>query len=101
MSYAFYYDVPGDEQMYRQVKEGIGDEQPKGLIVHVVVNTDAGLRHIDVWETKEDWERFRDERVEPAVYAVLTSAGVSEVPPDPPVQQLSLVDVWIGAAGLS
>ena len=38
MSYAFFYDVPGDEQMYRQVKEGIGDEQPKDIeVIRLIV----------------------------------------------------------------
>jgi hypothetical protein len=97
VSYAFFYDVPGSEQMYQQVKEAIGDEPPKGLIVHLVVHTDTGLRHINLWETREDWDRFRDERVEPAVHAVLTAAGFSELPPDPVVQELSLLDVWIGS----
>jgi hypothetical protein len=97
MSYALLYDVPADEQMYRQVKAAIGDEQPKGLVVHVVVQTDGGLRHIGVWDSKEDWQRFHDERVEPAVHTVLTGLGFTELPPDPPVQELRLVDVWVGA----
>ena len=96
MSYAFFYDVPADERMYRQVKEAIGDEQPNGLVAHVVVQTESGLRHIDVWDTKEEWERYRDERVEPAVHKVLTAAGFTELPPDPPVQELLLIDVWTG-----
>jgi hypothetical protein len=97
MSHAFSYEVPASEQMYRQVKEAIGDGQPKGLIVHLVVRVDGGLRHIEVWESKDDWGRFHDERVEPAVHQVLTAAGFTEMPPDPPVEELALVDVWIGA----
>jgi hypothetical protein len=96
MSYAMLYDVPADERMYRRVKAAIGDEQPKGLIVHLVVQTDGGLRHIGVWDSEEDWQRFHDDRAEPAVHAVLTSAGFTEMPPDPPVQELKLVDVWLG-----
>ena len=96
MPYAFCYDVPADKDMYRQVKARIGDEQPNGLIAHLVVQADRGLRHIGVWETQEDWQRFHDERVEPAVHAVLTAAGFTELPPDPPVEELKLIDVWIG-----
>ena len=55
-----------------------------------------GLRHIGVWDSQEAWQRFHDERVEPAVHAVLTAAGFTEMPPDPPVEELKLVDVWVG-----
>jgi hypothetical protein len=97
VSYALFYDVPADEQMYRQVRAAIGDEQPRGLVVHLVVQVDTGLRHIGVWDSEADWQRFHDERVEPAVHTVLTAAGFTELPPDPPVQELDVVDVWLGA----
>jgi len=97
MSYAFQYEIPADERMYRQVRAGIGDEQPKGLVAHLVVEVEGGLRHIDVWDSQEDWQHFHDERVEPAVHAVLSAAGFTEMPPDPPVQELKLIDVWLGA----
>lgn len=67
MPYALQYDAPADEQFYRRVAAEIGDEQPKGLVAHLVVKRDGGLHHIEVWESKEDWERFRAERVEPAL----------------------------------
>jgi hypothetical protein len=97
MSYALLYDVPADEQMYRQVRAAIGDEQPEGLVAHLVLQTDDGLRHIGVWESQEDWQRFHDARVEPAVHTVLAAAGFTEMPSDPPVEELKLIDVWIGA----
>jgi hypothetical protein len=46
-----------------------------------------------VWESKEDWERFREERVEPAVGNVLATIGVTEAPPRPPVEEMDLIDV--------
>jgi len=94
MTYALTYEVPADEQMYQLVKDGIGPETPEGLIVHLVVKSDGGLQHIGLWESKGDWQRFHDERVEPAVHDVLSAAGFVEMPPDPPVRELSLVDVW-------
>lgn len=96
MSYAFHYDVPADEQVYQQIKTAIGDERPKGLVAHLVLEVEGGLRHIDVWDSQDDWERFHDERVEPAVHAVLSAAGFTEMPPEPPVHELKLVDVWLG-----
>jgi hypothetical protein len=94
MPYAFFYDVPGDEHIYRKVKAEIGEEQPKGLLVQVVAKrNEGGLRHFNVWESKEDWERFREERVEPAVGNVLATIGVTEAPPRPPVEEMDLIDV--------
>src|SRR2546423_15072193 len=97
MPYAFSYDVPGDEAMYAKVKELIGHEPPKGLVVHLAIETDRGLRHIGVWDSQEDWQRFHDERSQPAVRQVLTRAGFGEMPPDPPLDVLKLVDLWLGS----
>lgn len=67
---AVEYEVPGDEQIYDRVKAAIGQAGSEGLIVHLVVKNPSGLRHVEVWESKESWERFRDEEVQPAVAAV-------------------------------
>ena len=97
MPYAFFYDVPGNEQLYRRVQSEIGDEAPKGLIVHLVVKQDDGLRHFNVWDSPEDWERFRTERVDPAVSKVLDAIGIT--PPGRPEEHiLDVVDVATTAA---
>lgn len=97
MPYAFQLDIPTDEQFYEKVKAEIGDEQPQGLISHLVVKQDGGLRHIDVWESKEDWDRFSAERVGPAVGKLLRASGATDLPPAPVEQELDVVDTWIGA----
>ena len=96
MAYACQYDVPADEQFYRRVMAEIGDEQPKGLVAHLVVKRDQGLRHIEVWDSKDDWERFRTERVDPALDRVFAAAGFAGRPPRPPEQELDLVDALVG-----
>jgi len=96
VSHAFYYDVPGDEAMYRQVKDRIGDEVAHGLVVQVVTRIEGGLRHLDVWQSREHWQRYQRERVGPAVGAVLATAGI---PPHgaPPVEhELDLVHLDVG-----
>jgi hypothetical protein len=96
MSYAFYYDVPGNEALYQQVKHRIGDEPAEGLVLHVVTKIDGGLRHLNVWQTAEDWNRYQRERVVPAVGVVLEAAGIP-APAGPPVEQeLHIVDLEIG-----
>ncbi len=97
MPYALQYDVPADEQFYRRVAAEIGDEQPKGLVAHLVVKRDGGLRHIEVWDSKEEWERFRTERIEPALDKVFAAAGFAHRPPRPPMQEMDLVDVRVGS----
>jgi len=96
MPYACSYEVPADEQLYRTVKSEIGEEAPKGLVVHLVVHSEGGLRHIGVWESRADWERFRDDRVQPAVGRVLTAAGFDQLPPRPVEEELDVVDVVTG-----
>ena len=97
MPYACSYEVPADEQTYQRVKTEIGDDAPAGLVLHLVVRSDRGLRHIGVWESQADWERFRRERVEPAVGKVLRAAGVTQPPPRPVEHELQVVDVMTGA----
>ena len=94
MTYAFFYDVPGDEELYQRVKAALGDDPPKGQVAHLVVKVEGGLRHVNVWESEADWARYRDERVGPAVGKVLAAAGIAERPPRPVEQRLDVVDVW-------
>jgi hypothetical protein len=48
-----------------------------------------------VWESRQDWERFRQERVGPAVGKVLAVAGITERPPEPVEQRLDVVDIMV------
>ena len=96
MTYAFIQNVPADETMYAQIKAKLGDEPPKGLIAHVVIKQEAGLRYVDVWETQADWERFRDEEVEPAVDAVLSAIGLPHDHSLVHTEEVTIVDAWLG-----
>ena len=37
MTYTFVQDVPIDAAFYARIKQGLGDEPPKGLISHVAI----------------------------------------------------------------
>lgn len=96
MPYALEYEVPADAAFYNRVKEGVGEERPHGLLAHIVTETPRGLRHLGVWDTKQDWDRFREERVEPALEKALAEVGRPGRPPQPPTQELRVVDVILG-----
>jgi len=54
---------------YDQVLEKMGltpgGSVPPGAISHWVAKTDDGMRVVDVWETRERYERFAQEQIGP------------------------------------
>ena len=97
MPYTLEFEVPGDEALYERVKDAIGDEHPSGLLVHMVVKTADGLRHIEVWNTVGEHERFHRDRVEPAVLTVLQSIGFTGSLPPHDHDELDLIDLQVAA----
>jgi hypothetical protein len=98
MAYAFQQDVPINMDIYRTIVERLGVTPPDGLIVHVVIERERGLRYIDVWESQAQHQRFVDERLHPIIGDVLRDAGFATMPPQPETIVLEVTDVW-GAAG--
>ncbi len=95
MTYAFTQDVPIDAAFYRRVLEGLGDDPPEGLIVHLAVERpEGGLRYFDVWESEEDWDRFAEERLHPVVHPLLSGLFGDNFPPEPERVPLPVVHVW-------
>ena len=97
MSYAFTRDVPADEHHYAEVRTAIGAAVPEGLIVHLVVRRDGGLRYIDVWDSEAHWRRFHDERIGPAVRKVMAAHGMTRPGTSAPYEPMELIDVWVPA----
>jgi len=57
---------------------------PEGLQVHIAGMDDSGqFRVIDVWDSREQHDRFRDERLIPAIREVAQERGFPE-PSGPP-----------------
>lgn len=79
-TYAYVQDVAEEWEVYERLAAALGDAVPVGLIVHVAGPTDSGYRIIDVWESRAAWERFRDERLRPAVRKV-AGTGSAVRPP--------------------
>jgi hypothetical protein len=74
-----------NEQMYDAVQEKLGDEMPAGMIVHTSGNADA-FQIVDIWESREAHDRFVQDRLVPAINAVMRDMGMDEVQ-GPPLDQ--------------
>ena len=95
MPYAFTQDVPIDAVFYRRIVEGLGEEPAKGLITHIALERpEGGLRYIDVWESKEECDRFGDERLHPVVHDLLREVFGDQLPDEPERTPLSVIHVW-------
>lgn len=82
MTYAYTVDVPAPIEMYDVVHAEVdrrGGGHADGLIVHLARATAAGFQVLEVWESKEQCDRFGAEVVGPAM-AQLGAGGVPEPP---------------------
>ena len=69
-------------EWYERLSAELGDERPRGLLVHVAGEHEGNLRVIEVWESEEDYRRFRDERLVPGLTKLIGPDAVSsEWPP--------------------
>jgi quinol monooxygenase YgiN len=94
VAYALVQDVAASWQRYRQVTAALVEPVPAGLILHVAGPTDEGVRVIDVWESEQHWQRFRTERLQPALAAL---PGPFRL--EPTIRALHPAEVVVGAAG--
>ena len=78
MTYAYVQDVAEEWENYERLSTALGEGVPDGLVVHVAGPTDAGFRIIEVWESQEAWERFRNERLRPAVRGIAGDASAEQ-----------------------
>jgi hypothetical protein len=69
-------------------KLDVEKDPPAGIIVHSAIAPEGGgIRIVDVWESREAFESFRDERLMPAVESVLSERGIE--PAGPPTYEFS------------
>jgi hypothetical protein len=69
-TWAFVSDVPISREQYDKLDKELGSDKPEGLIVHAAGDSGSGIRIIDVWESKQQFERFQSERLGPAMSKV-------------------------------
>jgi hypothetical protein len=81
-------DVPFETYWDVSERAAVDTDPPEGLIAHTAARTEGGgVRIVDVWESAEAYQRFRDERLMPAVRDVVGDAGAG-----PPEQEFAEVD---------
>jgi hypothetical protein len=93
MLYAFEQEVPIDSAIYEKIMQRMGAEPIAGQLVHLALQKDDGtLRYIDVWTSKEAYDRAVADRIHPAVSAVFREIGFRPTS-EPLRQELNVVDV--------
>jgi len=68
--YAWCQDMPGvtaDDYAKVLAELGGAEKTAPGLVAHVAGPVDGGYRIVDVWESKEDFQRFAEQHLDPAV----------------------------------
>jgi hypothetical protein len=75
MAHAILIEFDVDLDTHVKIGEAIGDEPIKGLIVHGGGPSERGVYSLDVWESKEDADRFLAERMVPALHQLGLQGG--------------------------
>ena len=69
-----------NEEMYDSVQQNLGDELPAGMIIHTSGrNEDGAFQIVDVWESREAHDRFAQDRLVPAINAVMGDMGMDPI----------------------
>jgi hypothetical protein len=92
--YAFEQDVPINAATHAKIIAGLGDDLPEGLLAHIAIEREDGhLHYLDLWQSKEECDRFTEQRLHPVVGAALHAAGV-QIDGEPPRRQVTVIDAW-------
>ena len=92
MPYAIVEDIVASWERYAAVAAALTDPAPPGLILYAAGATDEGIRVIGVWADAQAWQRFRAERLAPAVAALQ-----EPMLPPPVVRELEAEQLVVGA----
>jgi hypothetical protein len=70
--------------MYEAVSDRAmsGDQLPEGCELHIAGPVEQGWRVITVWDSREAFDRFREEKLLPAIREVAGDAGPPDVEPE-------------------
>jgi hypothetical protein len=91
MAYAVLMEFDVNLETHINLGQAVGDEPVKGLILHAGGSSPNGVYSLDVWETKEDSERFFADRMLPALAALGIEGG-----PPLSVQEFDMPHLIVG-----
>jgi hypothetical protein len=75
MAYGTIMEFDVDLDTHRTIMEKVGDGPFDGLVLHVAGPSTHGIHSIDVWDSKEQADRFFAERIMPAMAALGIPGG--------------------------
>ena len=75
---------------YDKVNEVLGKDVPDGLIAHVGIDLGGKMKVVDIWESADDFAKFGQERLGPAVAEVM---GDGPTPGAPEIQEIHDLEV--------
>ena len=98
MAVALVVEFPGvTQEQYDKVQKTLGLKGPEtwgpGLILHVAGPTAKGWEVVDIWESREQFDRFVSERLAKA----LREAGM----PEPQAREITVYNIVQRVAGAS
>ena len=80
MPWGFIQELPVSREEYDRIDQAITDD-PEGLIVHTASEKDGRIRVIDIWESKDAYQRFERDTLMPAVQGVVSGPPQGGPPP--------------------
>ena len=98
MAYAFVMDVPASIELYDALHAEVTRREPgggRGLLVHMGRATPQGFQVIEVWESREDCERFTAQVVGPALAEL---SGGQPPPMEPAMEEFEPRGLIVPAA---
>jgi hypothetical protein len=87
MTYGIVIDVPAPIEMYDAVHAAVigrTGSSIDGLLCHIGRPTEGGFQIVEVWESKEDCDRYNDQVVGPVIAEL---SGGREMPPGESVSE--------------
>jgi hypothetical protein len=61
-------------------KVGMADKQVEGMIFHSAGELEGSFQVFNVWEARENYERFKADRLRPAMVAIMGEDAVAALP---------------------
>jgi len=94
MAYASIEDIAASWDQYQRLLARVAEPLPNGLSLYLAGPTEDGVRIITVWEDEHARERFRRDRLAPALAAISRPAARMWA-----VRDLRLAHVVLGSIG--